>query len=379
MRNAVIVGYKRSPFTFARKGEMANIRPEDILSQTINQLLNEIQINKNDIEDIITGCAYPEGAQGNNIAKIVSFMTDMPEHVAGMTVNRWCGSSMQAIHDATGAIAINSGDVFLCCGVESMTFIPMNGLTYDPHPQLNKDNPNVYMSMGITAENVAKKFNISRKEQQDFAISSHSKANLARESNLFDNEIVSITNNDEKINKDGGIRPNTSHEILDGLKLAFDENGTVTAGTASPLTDGASAVIVCEEEYAKKNNLNILARIKSTAVVGCPPELMGLGPINATKKALKRANLSISDIDIVELNEAFASQSLACIKELKMDINKVNIHGGAIALGHPLGATGARITGKVATLLQNNNKKYGLATQCIGLGQGIATVLENIN
>ena len=379
MRNAVIVGYKRSPFTFARKGEMANIRPEDILSQTINQLLNEIQINKNDIEDIITGCAYPEGAQGNNIAKIVSFMTDMPEHVAGMTVNRWCGSSMQAIHDATGAIAINSGDVFLCCGVESMTFIPMNGLTYDPHPQLNKDNPNVYMSMGITAENVAKKFNISRKEQQDFAISSHSKANLARESNLFDNEIVSITNNDGKINKDGGIRPNTSHEILDGLKLAFDENGTVTAGTASPLTDGASAVIVCEEEYAKKNNLNILARIKSTAVVGCPPELMGLGPINASKKALKRANLSISDIDIVELNEAFASQSLACIKELKMDINKVNIHGGAIALGHPLGATGARITGKVATLLQNNNKKYGLATQCIGLGQGIATVLENIN
>ena len=379
MRNAVIVGYKRSPFTIARKGEMANIRPEDILSQTINQLLNEIQINKNDIEDIITGCAYPEGAQGNNIAKIVSFMTDMPEHVAGMTVNRWCGSSMQAIHDATGAIAINSGDVFLCCGVESMTFIPMNGLTYDPHPQLSKDNPNVYMSMGITAENVAKKFNISRKEQQDFAISSHSKANLARESNLFDNEIVSITNNDEKINKDGGIRPNTSHEILDGLKLAFDENGTVTAGTASPLTDGASAVIVCEEEYAKKNNLNILARIKSTAVVGCPPELMGLGPINASKKALKRANLSISDIDIVELNEAFASQSLACIKELKMDINKVNIHGGAIALGHPLGATGARITGKVATLLQNKNKKYGLATQCIGLGQGIATVLENIN
>ncbi len=379
MRNAVIVGYKRSPFTFARKGEMANIRPEDILSQTINQLLNEIQINKNDIEDIITGCAYPEGAQGNNIAKIVSFMTDMPEHVAGMTVNRWCGSSMQAIHDATGAIAINSGEVFLCCGVESMTFIPMNGLTYDPHPQLSKDNPNVYMSMGITAENVAKKFDISRKEQQEFAISSHYKANLARESKMFDNEIVSITNNDEKINKDGGIRPNTSHEILDGLKLAFDENGTVTAGTASPLTDGASAVIVCEEEYAKKNNLNILARIKSTAVVGCPPELMGLGPINASKKALKRANLSISDIDIVELNEAFASQSLACIKELKMDINKVNIHGGAIALGHPLGATGARITGKVATLLQNKNKKYGLATQCIGLGQGIATVLENIN
>ena len=379
MRNAVIVGFKRSPFTMARKGEMAEVRPEDILSQTINSLINETKINKDDIEDIITGCAYPEGAQGNNIAKIVSFMTNMPEHVAGMTVNRWCGSSMQAIHDATGAIAINSGNVFICCGVESMTFIPMNGLTYDPHPELNKENPNVYMSMGLTAENVAKKFNISRKDQQEFAINSHKKANQARESNNFNDEIVSINHRNSKINQDGGIRPNTTQEILDGLKLVFDENGTVTAGTASPLTDGASAVLVCEEEYAKKNNLDILARIKSTAVVGCPPELMGLGPINASKKALHRAGLTIEDIDIVELNEAFASQSLACIRELNMNENKVNIHGGAIALGHPLGATGSRITGKTASLLKNNDKKYGLATQCIGLGQGIATVLENIN
>ena len=379
MRNAVIVGYKRSPFTMARKGEMAEVRPEDILSQTINSLMQQTKINKDDIEDIITGCAYPEGAQGNNIAKIVSFMTNMPEHVAGMTVNRWCGSSMQAIHDATGAIAINSGDVFICCGVESMTFIPMNGLTYDPHPQLNKDNPNVYMSMGITAENVAKKFNISRKEQQEFAITSHRKANDARESKKLQEEIVSIQHGENIINIDGGIRPNTTQEILNGLKLVFDANGTVTAGTASPLTDGASAVLVCEEEYAKNNNLNILARIKSTAVVGCPPELMGLGPINATKKALKRANLTINDIDIVELNEAFASQSLACIRELEMDQNKINLHGGAIALGHPLGATGSRITGKVASLIRDNDKKYGLATQCIGLGQGIATVLENVN
>jgi len=379
MRNAVIVGFKRSPFTMARKGEMAEIRPEDILSQTINSLINETKINKEDIEDIITGCAYPEGAQGNNIAKIVSFMTNMPEHVAGMTVNRWCGSSMQAIHDATGAIAINSGNVFICCGVESMTFIPMNGLTYDPHPELNKENPNVYMSMGLTAENVAKKFNISRKDQQEFAINSHKKANQARESNNFNDEIVTINHRNLKIKEDGGIRPNTTQEILDGLKLVFDQNGTVTAGTASPLTDGASAVLVCEEEYAKKNKLDILARIKSTAVVGCPPELMGLGPINASKKALHRAGLTIEDIDIIELNEAFASQSLACIRELNMNENKVNIHGGAIALGHPLGATGSRITGKTASLLKNNDKKYGLATQCIGLGQGIATVLENIN
>ena len=379
MRSAVIVGYKRSPFTMARKGEMADVRPEDILSQTINRLVNETNINKDDIEDIITGCAYPEGAQGNNIAKIVSFMTDMPEHVAGMTVNRWCGSSMQAIHDAAGAIAINSGNVFLCCGVESMSFIPMNGLTYDPHPQLKKNNPNVYMSMGLTAENVAKKFNISRKDQQEFAINSHAKANIARESKNFDEEIVNIHHNNINTDKDGGIRPNTTQKILDDLKLVFDENGTVTAGTASPLTDGASAVIVCEEEYAKNNKLDILARIKSTAVVGCPPELMGLGPINASKKALQRAELTIDDIDIIELNEAFAAQSLACIRELNMDENKINIHGGAIALGHPLGATGSRITGKTASLLKKNGKKYGLSTQCIGLGQGIATVLENIN
>ena len=379
MRNAVIVGFKRSPFTMAKKGELAGVRPEDILSQTIDSLVKETKINKDDIEDIITGCAYPEGSQGNNIAKIVSFMTNMPEHVAGMTVNRWCGSSMQAIHDATGAIAINSGNVFICCGVESMTFIPMNGLTYDPHPQLNIENPNVYMSMGLTAENVAKKFNITRKDQQEFAINSHRKAHEAIESKKFIDEIVSINNGDLKIKNDGGIRPNTTQEILDSLKLVFDENGTVTAGTSSPLTDGASAVLVCEEEYAKKNNLDILARIKSTAVVGCPPELMGLGPINASKKALDRAGLTINDIDIIELNEAFASQSLACIRELNMSEKKVNMHGGAIALGHPLGATGSRITGKTASLLKKNDKKYGLATQCIGLGQGIATVLENIN
>jgi acetyl-CoA acyltransferase len=254
----------------------------------------------------------------------------------------------------------------------------MNGLTYDPHPQLSKDNPNVYMSMGITAENVAKKFDISRKEQQDFAISSHSKANSARETNMFDDEIVSIINNHEIINKDGGIRPNTSHEILDGLKLAFDQEGTVTAATSSPLTDGASAVLICEENYAKENNLEILGRIVSTAVEGCKPDYMGLGPIGASKKALQRANLTIDKIDIVEINEAFASQSIACVKDLGIDLKKVNLDGGALALGHPLGATGSRITGKASELLIRENKKYALSTQCIGLGMGIATIIETV-
>ena len=379
MTSAVLVGFKRSPFTIANKGLLANVRPEDILSQVINDLIKTTNINKDDIEDIIAGCAYPEGTQGYNIAKIVSFMTDMPEHVGGMTINRWCGSSMQAIHSAAGAISMNAGKVFICCGIESMTSVPINGLNYSPHPVLLKDQPNVYLSMGLTAENVAKKFNISRKEQQEFAIQSHAKAFKAQSLKSFDEEITVIKNQEIEVINDDAIRPNTNQEILNGLKLVFDQNGTVTAGTASPLTDGASATLVCDEEYAVSNNLPILARIKSIAINGCPPELMGLGPIRASLKALKRAQLNINDIDIVELNEAFASQSIACIKELQINPEIVNIEGGAIALGHPLGATGARITAKAAYLMNKLNKKYALATQCIGLGQGIATVLERVS
>lgn len=377
MSSAVIVGFKRSPFTISRKGGLAEVRPEDILSQVINDLVKSSNINKDDIEDIIAGCAYPEGEQGYNIAKIVTFMTGMPEHVAGMTVNRWCGSSMQTIHNAAGAIAMSAGNVFICCGIESMTKVPINGLNYSPHPDLNHSNPNVYLSMGDTAENVAKKYNLSREIQQDFAISSHQKASYAEMNNNFTDEITKIKTKGLIVEKDGAIRPNTSQEILNSLKLVFDKKGTITAGTASPFTDGASATLICNEEYAKKNNLDILAKVVSTSVQGCPPELMGLGPIGASKKALKRANLTIEDIDVVELNEAFASQSLACIKDLNIDPQKVNIDGGAIALGHPLGATGARITAKAAQILKREKKKYALVTQCIGLGQGIATILES--
>ena len=377
MSSAVIVGFKRSPFTISRKGGLAEVRPEDILSQVINDLVKSSNINKDDIEDIIAGCAYPEGEQGYNIAKIVTFMTGMPEHVAGMTVNRWCGSSMQTIHNAAGAIAMSAGNVFICCGIESMTKVPINGLNYSPHPDLIQSNPNVYLSMGDTAENVAKKYNLTREIQQDFAISSHQKASYAEMNNNFTDEITKIKTKGLIVEKDGAIRPNTSQEILNSLKLVFDKKGTITAGTASPFTDGASATLICNEEYAKKNNLDILAKVVSTSVQGCPPELMGLGPIGASKKALKRANLTIEDIDVVELNEAFASQSLACIKDLNIDPQKVNIDGGAIALGHPLGATGARITAKAAQILKREKKKYALATQCIGLGQGIATILES--
>ena len=375
MPKVVIAGYSRSPFTIANKGELVSVRPEDLLSEVIKDLVSKSKINPEDIEDIIAGCAFPEGEQGFNIGKVVTYMAGMNIKTAGMTVNRWCGSSMQSIHIAAGAISMGAGNAFISCGVESMTHVPMNGFNPMPHPQLLEDNPNVYLSMGTTAENVAKKYQLTRKIQQDFAITSHQKASEAESKGNFKNEITTINN----CSKDGGIRPGTNQEILNGLKLAFDEHGTITAGTSSPLTDGAAATLICEEEYAKKNNLDILARIVSTAVEGCPPEVMGLGPIRASEKALKRANLSIKDIDIVELNEAFASQSLACIKDLNIEEKKVNLDGGAIALGHPLGATGARITGKAAELLRRENKKYALSTQCIGLGQGIATVLETVN
>ena len=378
MHNAVIAGYTRSPFTVSFKGGLKSVRPEDMLSQVIKSLISSVNLNKDDIEDVIVGCAFPEGEQGFNIGKVVTFMCDLPRSVAGMTVNRWCGSSMQSIHNAAGSIAMGSGKVFICAGVESMTRVPMLGFNPMPHPELLEQNPNVYLSMGVTAENVAKKYNIDRTQQQEFAISSHEKANNADTNGKFEDEITIIKDKKVDVMKDGGIRPGTNQEVLSGLKLAFDNNGTVTAGTSSPLTDGAAATLICEEEYAKSNNLEILARIKSTAVNGCEPEVMGLGPIGASKKALSRAGLKSSDLDIIELNEAFASQSLACMKDLELDEKSVNIDGGAIALGHPLGATGARITGKAAQLLKREGKKFALATQCIGLGQGIATVLEAV-
>ena len=374
MYKSVIAGYSRSPFTMARKGALIDTKPVNLLADVIKNLVSKSNVKKQDIEDIIVGCAFQVGEQCFNIGKLVTFLTNMEVKTSGMTVDRWCGSSMEAIHIAAGKIAMGSGKVFICGGVESMTRVN-TGFDPIPYPESKKDNPNVYFSMGVTAENVAKKYDISRKDQQAFAISSHQKAHEAQTSGKFKNEIVTIGS----CETDGNIRPKSNQETLDGLKLAFDQNGTVTAATSSPLTDGAAATLICEENYAKENNLEILGRIVSTAVEGCEPNYMGLGPIKASRKALERANLTIDKIDIVELNEAFASQSLACIKDLKIDQKKVNLDGGALALGHPLGATGARITGKAAELLKRENKKYALSTQCIGLGMGIATIIESIN
>src|SRR5665811_2243003 len=301
-----------------------------------------------------------------------------PDSVAGVTVNRFCGSSMESIHSAAGAIQMNAGEVFVAAGIESMTRVPMMGYNPMPHPAFAKERAEAYMSMGLTAENVAKKYNISREAQEKFALSSQQKAAAAASAGKFDDEIVPIKDGDRMIDRDGCIRPDTTLEGLAGLKPAFDEKGTVTAGTSSPLADGAVANIVCTEEYAEKNGLEALARIKSIAVAGCPPEIMGIGPVPSSRKALERAGLSIDDMDIIEVNEAFASQSLAVVEDLGIDTDKLNIDGGAIALGHPLGASGGRITGKAASLLRREGGKYALATMCIGGGQGIATVLEAV-
>ncbi len=374
--SAVIAGFARSPFTRAMKGELSKKRPDDIASEVINALIRDNNINPELIEDLIVGTAFPEAEQGYNIARLLIFLTDLPETVPGVTINRFCGSSMQAIHDAAGRISLGAGNAFIAGGIESMSRIPMTGFNPMPNPKLIDIYPSTFTSMGITAENLAKKYDISREDQELFAIESHKKANSARESGNLTEEIIPITTDTEPIQEDGCIRADTNHESLAKLNPAFLENGSVTAGTSSPLTDGAAFVIVCSKEFAVENNLKIMAKITSTAVTGCLPEIMGIGPVEATKKALERANIELDDVDIIELNEAFAAQSIAVINELGLDTTKVNIDGGAIAIGHALGASGARITGKAAQILNRTESKVALATMCIGGGQGIATILE---
>ena len=377
-KSVVIAGYARSPFQLAHKGALAKVRPDHLAAQVIAALVERSGVPADDIEDLIVGCAFPEGEQGMNVARLIGFLGNLPLSVAGTTVNRFCGSSMQAIHMAAGAIQMNAGEVFLCAGVESMTRIPMGGFNPMPNPALLQRYPQAFASMGETAENLAKSHEIPRRRQEEFAVGSQKKAAAAQAACKFAEEIVPITGKAGTVARDGCPRPDTTLEALAELKLAFDEKGTVTAGTSSPLTDGAAATLVCSEEYARKKGLSPLARIKSIATSGCGPEVMGIGPVLATRKALARAGLELAAIDVIELNEAFAAQALACIDELGLDPEKVNLDGGAIALGHPLGATGARITGKAAALLAREGKRYALATQCIGGGQGIATILEAV-
>ena len=374
MKNVVIAGYCRSPFTPAHKGLLNTVRPDDLAAQVVKGLIRKTGVDPHDIEDLILGCAFPEGEQGLNVARLVVHLAGLPITVAGMTLNRFCGSSMQAIHIAAGAIQMNAGEVFVCAGVESMTRIPMGGYNYMPNPALYETYPQAYISMGDTAENLARQYHISRSEQEAFALLSQQKAYAAKQQGRFADEIIPI----DSVDKDGCIRPDSTADALAQLSPAFQATGSVTAGTSSPLTDGSAAVLVCSEDYANAHGLDKLARIRAIAVSGCAPEIMGIGPVAATHKALERAGLELDDMDIVELNEAFAAQAIAVLKAMPIPLHKLNLDGGAIALGHPLGATGARITGKAASLLQREHKRYALATQCIGGGQGIATILEAV-
>lgn len=379
MKNVVIAGYCRSPFTPAQKGQLAKVRPDDLVAQVIKGLINDTGVNPGDIEDLILGCAFPEGEQGMNLARLIVHLAELPMTIAGTTINRFCGSSMQAIHNAAGAIQMNAGEVFICAGVESMSRVPMGGFNYLPNPGLYKAYPQAYIGMGETAENLALQYHIDRLAQETFAVASQQKAGAAQQNGLFATEIIPIKRADgETVQYDGCIRADSTLQALAELQPAFLKNGSVTAGTSSPLTDGAAAVLVCSEKYADLHGLEKLARIRAIAVSGCAPKIMGIGPVSATHKALKRAGLTLQNIDIAELNEAFAAQSLAVLKELPISLEKLNLDGGAIALGHPLGASGARITGKAASLLKRENKQFALATQCIGGGQGIATILEAI-
>jgi acetyl-CoA acyltransferase len=380
MTSAVIAGYTRTPFHFAKKGRLAGVRPDDLAATAVKGLVERTGVNPAHIEDLILGCAYPEGEQGSNIARIVAFLAGLPLEVAGTTVNRFCGSAMTAVHIAAGQIAIGAGEVFICAGVESMSRVPDGGFNPSPNPALLERFPQAYMKMGETAEVVAERHGVSRLAQEALSVQSHRKAAAAQELGRLRDEIVPVATPDGVVEADGCIRPTTSMQGLAGLKLAFREpgHGSVTAGTSSPLTDGATAVLVCSEDYARRHGLAVLARIRSTAVAGCAPEEMGMGPVPAVRKALARAGLTVDELDIVEINEAFGSQAVACLRELGIPDEKINLDGGGLSIGHPLGATGARLVGKASALLKREGKRFAIATQCIGGGQGIATVLEAV-
>lgn len=370
MTNAVICAYARSPFTPAHKGELIEVRPDDLGAAVIDGLLEKTGLDPLLVEDVLCGCAFPEGEQGFNIGRQLVFLSKLDKKTGGSTINRWCGSSMQAIHIAAGNIAIGGGDVFIAIGVESMTRIPIGGFNPMPNPALYESYPEAYMNMGETAEEVASLKDVSRQAMEEFALKSHQKAAAAE----LSKEIIEVAG----VTQDGCIRGDSTLEKMAELNPAFRADGRVTAATSSPLTDGAAAVIVASEEAADKHGLPKLARIKSVAVAGLAPEIMGLGPIPSSKLALERAGLSPDDIDIWEINEAFAAQAIPVQQELNIPDDRLNIDGGAIALGHPLGASGARITGKAAQLLHDKGGHYAVASMCIGGGMGIATVLEKI-
>lgn len=388
MKNAVIVDAVRTPMARSKAGNYRNIRAEDLSAHLMREILKRNpQVNPAEIEDIIWGCVQQTLEQCYNIGRNAQLLTEIPKTVSAQTVNRLCGSSMTAIHMATQGIWSGQGDFYLCGGVEHMGHVPM---TYgvDFNPALAKTTSRGAGSMGLTAELLGRIHGVTRQQQDEFAAASHRKAHEATIQGRFKDEIVATPGHDDlgvpsMISIDEVIRPETTVETLGKLPAVFDpKNGTVTAGNSSALSDGASCVIIMSEEKARALGLKPLAKILAMASTGCEPSIMGYGPVASSKKALERAGLKMDQMDIIELNEAFAAQSIPVLKDLGLldtADKRVNLNGGAIALGHPLGCSGARITGTLAHQLRQNNKKYGLATMCIGLGQGVATVIENLS
>lgn len=393
MREAVIVAASRTAVGKAKKGSFRQTRPDELGAIVLKDLLKRVPaLDVAAVEDVIIGCAFPEAEQGMNVARIMSVRAGLPVEVPGLTINRWCASGLQAIAFAAERIMCGFADVLIAGGVESMTMVPFGGFKPSPNPYLQKHFPEMYMSMGETAEEVAKRYQISREDQDRFALASHQKAVAAIERGYFQEEIVPVevelTDESEEgkqrrirkvVDQDEGVRPDTNLEVLSQLKPVFRENGTVTAGNASQMSDGAAAVLVMSAAKAEELGLQPLGIFRGFATGGVEPDIMGIGPTVAVPKVLQKLNMNLSDIDLIELNEAFAAQSVAVIRELDLDPAKVNVNGGAIALGHPLGCTGTKLTISLLYELKRRKQKYGLVTMCVGGGMGAAAVIERVS
>src|SRR5690554_3909730 len=388
--DAYIIKCYRTAVGKAPRGSFRFTRPEDLAVKLIKHIMSEVpEINPDEIDDVIVGCANPMAEQGLQIGRRISLMA-LGEKVPGVTVNRYCGSGLETIAMATAKIRAGMGHIFLAGGVESMSMIPLMGIKLAPHYEVVKNTPDHLVSMGLTAEAVARKYNITREDQDEFALRSHRNASNAIDQGYFKSQIVPIDvhqifvqNNERKekeytVDTDEGVRRDTSMEALSRLRPVFTRGGSVTAGNSSQTSDGASFVLVVSEEIVKRYNLTPLARLVSCASAGVDPLYMGIGPIAAVPKAVKQAGLNLDQIDLIELNEAFATQSLAVARELEFDFDKLNVNGGAIALGHPLGCTGAKLSTQIIHELERREKKYGMVTACIGGGQGIAGVFERL-
>jgi acetyl-CoA acyltransferase len=390
-RDAVIVAAARTAVGKARRGGFATVRPDELAAEVIIDLLKRAEgVQPEDVEDVIMGCAFPEGEQGLNMARLVALRAGLPQSTAGETINRFCSSGLQSIAHAAYQIMAGQADIMIAGGVESMSMVPMTGYRFNPNPHFAAESPEAFLNMGLTAENVAEKYGVSRQDQDEFALRSNLRAAEAVTSGRFDEEIVPIEveivepdgsgrpkTRSFTVRRDEGPRGDTTIEALGKLKPAFREGGTVTAGNSSQMSDGAAAVLLMSRGRAEQLGLKPLARFISFSVGGVPPELMGIGPVEAIPKALKRAGLTLEDIDLIELNEAFAAQAVAVIRELGLDLEKTNVNGGAVALGHPLGCSGAKLTTQIIYEMKRRSSRYGMVTMCVGGGMGAAGIFEN--